>query len=325
MTRISGISTEDTAPAKTNWIEMEQSGGTDVKVKRGYLSGLSIQTGVLENGKISVTVSSNNITLALKTPAGDPSSTDPVFAWFNGTRISATAPLSVTKAAGTNWFNSGSAELATQTISYFAYLGYNGTDGMVIGFARIPSAKVYSDFSVTSTNEKYAAISTITNATANDEYQVIGRFDATLSAGAGYTWSVPAFTASNLIQRPIYETGWLTWAPTSAGFSANPTDVAEYKVVLNGYWINVRDSANGTSNSGTYTKTLPFTSKTVTNQRWLGTAGVTNNGVALTTASAAQVTSNSNSLEIYIDMAAGGFVTSGTKGLRTLTPILIEL
>ena len=31
-------------------------------------------------------------------------------------------------------------------------------------------------------------------------------FGATLSAGAGYTWSVPTFTVNNLIQRPIYET-----------------------------------------------------------------------------------------------------------------------
>jgi hypothetical protein len=79
----------------------------------------------------------------------------------------------------------------------------------VIGFSRIPHACSYDDFSATTTNEKYCAISTITNASATDYYENIGRFGATLSAGAGYTWTVPTFTAKNLIQRPIYETRFL--------------------------------------------------------------------------------------------------------------------
>ena len=168
-------------------------------------SDLQLATGQVINGKIVVTVASNNITLAMKGADGnDPSASNPVYCKIGGVIRSVTAALSVTKNAGTNWFNSGSAQLATKERDFFAYLGYNATDGVIIGFSPIPSARQYSDFSTTTTNQKYCAISTITNAAATDYYNVIGRFAATLSAGAGYTWSVPTFTAINLIQRPIW-------------------------------------------------------------------------------------------------------------------------
>lgn len=189
-------------------------------------SELIPQQGVVHNGKISVTVAGNNLTLALKTLAGgNPSVADPVFIYIGGGWRAITAALSVTKNAGTNWCNAGSSELATKEIDYFAYLGYNATDGVVIGFSRIPFATVYLDFSTTSTNEKYCAISTIATAAAADEYVVIGRFAATLSAGAGYTWSVPVYNAANLIQRPIYETRNLSYATviTYGGGSTSPT------------------------------------------------------------------------------------------------------
>jgi len=150
-------------------------------------------------------VASNNLTLAIKGKDGnDPSSTNPVYVSIGGTPRAITSALSKTLNAGTNWFNAGSAELATKEIDYFVYLGYNATDGVVLGFSRIPYANEYDDFSATTTNEKYCAISTITNAAAGDDYVNIGRFAATLSAGAGYTWSVPTFTNKNLIQRPIF-------------------------------------------------------------------------------------------------------------------------
>ena len=214
--------------------------------------------GYLINGKISVTDAAG-ITVAIKTLAGnDPSETDPVFVRIGDSVHILITALSVSKADGTNWCNAGSAELATKEIDYFVYLGYNATDGVVIGFSRIPSAAQYSDFSVTTTNEKYAAISTITTAASTDYYEVIGRFAATLSAGAGYTWSVPTFTAINLIQRPIYETRQLTWVPTFAGFSANPTQVSNYQVTGSKVFLSTFVSALGTSNANTFTMTAPF-------------------------------------------------------------------
>lgn len=228
--------------------------------------GFSAPEGFLINGKIVPSVSSNNLTVAIKGIDGnDPSATNPVYCRIGGVVRSITSALSVTKNAATNWFNSGSTELATQEIDYFVYLGYNATDGVVVAFSRIANADQYSIFSVTSTNEKYAAISTITTAAATDYYNVVGRFAATLSAGAGYTWSVPTFTASNLIQRPIYETRSLTYAPTwtTAGgnFTNNPsTTYLKYKLVNNLVKLDTYGVFNATSGgSGRVLMSIPFT------------------------------------------------------------------
>lgn len=179
----------------------------DTKTDLTKYSNLNAPEGFLINGKIVPSVASNNLTVAIKGLDGnDPSASNPVYCRIGDVVRTITSALSVTKNAGTNWMNAGSAELATEEIDYFVYLGYNTTDGITIGFSRIPYANTYFEFSTTNTNEKYCAISTITNAVAGDNYRVIGRFGATLSAGAGYTWTVPTFTGVNLIQRPIFET-----------------------------------------------------------------------------------------------------------------------
>jgi hypothetical protein len=217
------------------------------------------------NGKIVPTVASNNLTLSLKTFAGtDPSATDPIYVTIGSTVRAITSALSVTKNAGTNWFNAGSAELATKEIDYFVYIGYNATDGVTLGFSRIPYGAIYSNFSTTTTNEKYCAISTITNAASSDTYINIGRFSAFLTAGAGYTWSVPTYTNSSLIQRPIFSTRWLSWIPV---ITAETGSLTSYTLGTNQYQIdnetmNMSFSTTIT-NAGTGTNaliaTLPFT------------------------------------------------------------------
>lgn len=192
-----------------------------------YASNFNAPEGFLLNGKIVPSVASNNLTVAIKGMDGnDPSASNPVYIRIGDTVRAITSALSVTKNAGTNWCNAGSSELATKEIDYFVYIGYNATDGVVVGFSRIPYANSYDDFSTTTTNEKYAAISTITNVAATDYYTVVGRFAATLSAGAGYTWTVPTFTAKNLIQRPIFTTRQLSYTPTTTATTGSYTSVA---------------------------------------------------------------------------------------------------
>lgn len=188
------------------------------------VGGGGFNQGFMTNGKISVTVASNNITVALKTLTGtDPTPTDKVQIRIGDVVRDITSALSVTKNAGTNWFNSGGAELATKEVDYFVYIGYNATDGITIGFARIPYACVYSDFHTTTTNQAYCAISTIANAAAGDNYVNIGRFAATLSATPSFNWSVPAFTGANLIQRPVYESRLLTSTCAVTAQTGTPT------------------------------------------------------------------------------------------------------
>lgn len=209
-----------------------------IKKSDAIIAAGGFNQGFMTNGKIVPSVASNNLTVALKTLAGtDPSPTDKVTIRIGNVVRDITSALSVTKNAGTNWFNSGAAILATKEVDYFVYIGYNATDGVVLGFSRIPYANLYSDFSATTTNEKYAAISTITNAAAGNDYVNIGRFAATLSAGAGYTWTVPTFTGINLIQRPIYETRWLSWLPA---WECNAVAITGITAPTTLYMVNMR-------------------------------------------------------------------------------------
>ncbi len=220
--------------------------------------------GFLINGKISVTDAAG-ITVAIKTLAGtDPSATDPVYVRIGDTVRTISAALSVVLADGTNWMNLGSAELATKEVDLFAKLGYNATDGVVLAFSRYPGGNQYSDWSTTTTNEKYMAVSTRTNAASTDYYEVIGRFAATLSAGAGYTWSVPTYTAINLIQRPIYETRLLDWVPTTSASSGTYTTTslsyAKYKVSGSTVKADIVVSGTTSSTPQNIRASLPFTS-----------------------------------------------------------------
>ena len=232
----------------------------------------------MSNGMISVTVASNNLTLALKNWLGnDPSSGNPVSVYLGGTQRTITAPLSVTVNAGTNTFNAGAAELKTQAIDYFAYLGWNSIDGITIGFSRIVG-RSYGDFSATATNEKYCAISIITHAVAANEYAIIGRFEATNSGTASYNWSVPTYTPTNLVQYPIINTRRLTWTPGKVTigiiFGATQFNVgmANYTITdqMCKIEIEVTGSTSGTTSS-TICLTLPINATNYAN--WIAIPG----------------------------------------------------
>lgn len=220
--------------------------------------------GMMLNGKLAVTVATNNLTVALKTWAGsDPSATDTVAININGTIRTVTSALSITLAAATNWFNAGSSELATKEIDYFCYAVWDSNSSAVaLAPARYPAGTLVSDFSSTSTNEKY--MGNYANYTSTDDVCVIGRFAATLSAGAGYTWTVPTFTSANLVQEPIKETRQLSWTPThsrTGGAYTNAPTVsdAKYQIVNNRMTIYERHTQNATpGSSGNQTVTLPF-------------------------------------------------------------------
>ena len=287
-----------------------------------YITTLNINPlfapqGFLINGKISVADTGSGLTVAIKTLAGtDPSSSDPVYCRIGDTVRTISAALSVTKADGTNWCNAGSSELATKEIDYFVYLGYNATDGVVIGFSRYPGANSYDDFSATTTNEKYCAISTITTASATDYYEVVGRFAATLSAGAGYTWSVPTYTAKNLIQRPIYESRDLDITPVWTGFSSNPTGgTYKYKVVGSTIRLQRVSGSSGTSNATTMTLLAPFAFKyTAYGMALLN--GV-DNSTNLSTICQLETAAGSNIMYLYKTYFRATWTGSGSKDINT--------
>lgn len=217
----------------------------------------------LINGYIVTSVAGNNLTVSVSTNKDSvvaPTVTNPVGVWVGGTLRWITSALSVTANAGSNWFNSGSSELATREIDYFAYIGYNVTDGVVLGFARIPYARLYSDFNTTTTNERYARISTITNASSGDNYVLVDRFAATLSAGAGHTWS----NAGKVYGEPIYETRWLDWTPAYTAGTMTYTSVtlaiAKYQIENRNINLAFRtsDGTTGGTASNLINVSLPF-------------------------------------------------------------------
>lgn len=227
--------------------------------------------GFLINGKIVPSVASNNLTLAIKTLAGtDPSATDPVGIRIGDTIRVITSALSVICAAGTNWSAAGSAELATLEHDRSVYLGYNATDGVLIAHSRIPYATLYSDFSTTNTDEKYAAIGHAGDTTpgahncvAGTPFVNIGRFPATLSAGAGHTWTLPTLTGANLIQRPCYEGRRLSWTPALAAGSGTFTSASatgNYMMRDDGMDVEITVTITTNGTAAVYVRlTAPFT------------------------------------------------------------------
>ncbi len=240
-----------------------------IEIDTGTTSGYStLETLLTYNNryKIVPSVSSNDLVLAIKTIDGnDASATDAIPFKIGNTIRWCTAALSVTKADGTNWANLGSAELGTKEQDLFAYAVWNTNTGAVdVFWSRIPYGSLYSDFSATTTNEKYAAINASAPA-ATDECVLIGRFAATLSlSGTSHLWTVPTYTNANLIHRPIFETRELDWTPAlsrSGGAYTNlPTLIyANYQIIGKRLFYSTTYTQHATPGSSGYqTVTLPF-------------------------------------------------------------------
>lgn len=272
--------------------------------------------GEIFNGKISISVATNDITVALKTIDGNnPSSTDPVYISIDGTVRSLTSALSITKNDGTNWFGSGGTKFATQEIDYFVYIIWDSA-AVDIGFARIPYALTMADFSSTTTNEKYIASATAAGSSSL-KCAVIGRFNAILSGTAAFNWSLPATQV--IVQRPIFHTRRLTWVPALVGYSVDPSSAVYEYMIRDNYceaWIN--EGADGTSNATNLTLTMPFTSATLTNMAWPGFGFGRDNGTALTTTVRLNLGSNSATLNALPNGASSSTWTN-VNGKRIVT------
>jgi hypothetical protein len=226
------------------------------------LSSIYGPQGFMRNGKIVTSVSANDLTVSIKTLAGaDPSASDPVYVRIGNDERTITTATSKTLNDGTNWFNSGSTSLATFEVDYFVYLIWNttpATDRVDLGFARIPYGRTYADFSGTTTNEKYLAFSGADTPASTDEVEVVGRFNATLSATAAFNWSIPA--TSVIVNRPIFETRELTASLATANTTlGNGTQTAIYTIKGRDCAIIYEFILGTTSAMGTNPRiTLPF-------------------------------------------------------------------
>lgn len=179
--------------------------------------------------KITPSIASNNLTLAIKAlSGGDASAAEPIVFFIAGAGHTLTAALSVTVNAGTNIFNAGAAELKANDIDFFVYIGWRAASStLFVLISRIPYARTYADFSATSTNEKYGAYSGSAPA-STDVVRVIGRFAAQNSGTASFNWSIPS---AFVVHEPIFETRILNWVPTWTNLTVgNGTQTAKYQI-----------------------------------------------------------------------------------------------
>lgn len=113
----------------------------------------------------------------------------------------------------------------------------------------------------------------------------------------------------------VHMGAWKTWTPTFTGFSTDPTiNAARYTQV--GKLVSVAVNCNnGTSNSTGYTMTLPVAAAGSAKQFGLA-AVVTDNGVAQTSPGLLRTNINSTTLDVFQDMANGGWTASGSKKVQ---------
>jgi hypothetical protein len=189
----------------------------DLRTFASPAMGNNADQGQLINGQIVPSVASNNLTVAIKTLAGnDPSATDPVYVRIGNTVRVIMSALSVTLNAGTNWFTKGTSPIATTETDFFAFLGYNtNTSAVQLAISSMSQMRLYSDFSTTNSDWHYFG-GTGTAPAATDVFENIGRFNAILGASASYNWSLPA--TQIIINRPTaYSREFSFTNPGSAG------------------------------------------------------------------------------------------------------------
>jgi hypothetical protein len=226
----------------------------------------ALPEGTMINGKIVVSVASNDLTVAIKGMDGnDPSSTNSVYVKIGGIVHVITSALSFTSVDGTNYCLLGSTELAAKENDIFVYLVAMSSSSTTLVASRYPLFTLGTQFAwgLTSWNG-VVGYSSGTDLTQAVPVVNIGRFAATLSAGAGYTWTVPTFTSTNLIQRPIFETRPFDYQPVYSGsasmtFTSVATTYAKCQLIGNIQKIDLRflGSTGGTA-SYAIIATTPF-------------------------------------------------------------------
>ena len=273
--------------------------------------------------KLVVTVATNDLTVKITHPDGNnPSSARPLYFKIGDTVRSATAALSVTLTDGTNWFNSGSAELGTLAVPYFVYVVWDSNSSIVdIAIARKPHYKIVAASMGTSTNDNY--ISDAGNYTAGDDMANTGYFEAILSlTGTGHLWTVPTFTNDNLRHEPTYRSRWVTWLPVpnaDDGYSAVPTATV-YRYMVDHYdcVYEIQETTGGTSDQ-TYKKyTAPFTAATVTNMYWTGFISAPQDNGSYGANGFVQIQSNSNVMTMNRS-ALAAWTASGTASVTQVS------
>lgn len=293
---------------------------TRLKIQ-SYGANFNAPHGFMLNGKLSVTVASNNLTVAIKTLAGnDPSAADPVIVRIGGVvRVITAATTDVNVAGGTADYNSGnagSAELSGKEIDWFAYLIWDASASVTrLGISRIPYAGQTSEFSSADTNEKAILVNADVETVGTNPVVNIGRFAAILTNNSGtYNWSVPTFTAINLIQRPIFNTRWLSFAPTLTGGTSSSAIGPVYQLIDKTCTVQCKQLGNA-SNATSKSFVVPFALCAGTAQYSAAIINATDNGTNLSTLAHLEMTDTSATVQAFKTFYEALWTASGNCNL----------
>ncbi len=323
-----------------NLLTIKRSGGTvigyarpgqTVYIRPSTLQDFFVVAGALETQyKITPTVATNDLTVTIKHVDGTtPSTTRPLWFLINNTWRAVTAALSITIVDGTNWFNAGSADLGTLLVPYFAYVVWDSNSSAVaLTIARKCHYRVVASSMSTTTSENH--IYGYSGFTAGDDMENIGFFEATLSLSAtSHLWTVPTFTNANLKNTPTYETEEYTYNPQWASTGTQPaigngTIVGKYSMKGNQIFDNGRQTNGSTTTygTGTYTWSLPFASKTISNYGSNGSCQVFDSSAGTFYVGRSSIGSNSSTINLATHAAAS--LMSGTVPIALATSDVID-
>ena|SRR5688572_11522775 len=278
------------------------------------------------NYRINRSVPSANLLVELKNANNsDASANRPLSFSIAGQIRKLTGALSVQVNSSTNTFNLGSTMFANIAQELFVYVGWRASTSTVfLLLSRISYAKEYADFSSSATDERYGAYSGAAPVGA-DPVKNIGRVNVQNTGSAfSYQWSIPA--GDTIINHPIFQTNWLDYLPTFAGFTATvPTGVHRYRFNYSTASLFARQTANGTSNANNFTMSLPFTAKTITNMAWGSMGGGFDNSVLLTAPILIRVLSAATVMDVFKDFnATTNWTTSNGKRITQMNVLQYE-
>lgn len=140
-----------------------------------------------------------------------------------------------------------------------------------------------------------------------------------LATGDTYTLADASITDVYVsrISNPFGFPEWLTWVPTITGFSSLPTtNVYKFKMVGKTAYAYFSNGGDGTSNSTSFTFTLPITSSDDTGYASCAPCQCVDNGSYTSSPGMFLVGNGSFSVSVYINFAAGAFTASSGKRAR---------
>jgi hypothetical protein len=228
------------------------------------LNSINFANTGLINGRITATLSSNNLTVSIVRMDGEnPTTTYPVYCFINGIKREINTATSITITGGSNVFNQNLlSTTANKTYNLFVHLIWDTNGNTVrLGLSRIVMGGIYSDYSTTTTSNRFIAISGGTP-NSTDAVEVIARIQVTTNTVNNFTGVSTRILYGNITSSEV-----LSYTPTMTPLAPMTISNIVYnqaEYILNGntcrIWLDIGFTLGGTA-TATIDIGLPARSK----------------------------------------------------------------